>query len=61
MEAASRIMNRRMISVKSSSGQLRWISSWMWVKGTMCSSIRPAYRATCSRRETTFISARSLV
>ena len=38
---AMRIMNRRMISVKYSSGHLSRISVWMWVKGTTSTVIRP--------------------
>ena len=45
--SARRIMKRRIIRVKYSSGHLRRISSWISVKGTMCTSIRPHQAVSC--------------
>ena len=46
--SARRIINRRMIRVKWSSGQLRRISSWISAKGTMVTFSRP-HQGTSSR------------
>ena len=54
-------MNRRKITVDSSSGHLSRISSWRWVKFTVMSLMRPAYSLTFRRSRTTFSWASSLV
>ena len=58
---AARSMNRRRITVDSSSGHLSRISSWRWVKFTVTSLMRPAYSLTFRRSRTTFSWASSLV
>ena len=50
---ARRIMKRRMMRVKYSSGQARRISSWISVKGTMWTRSCPHQGASsCARRRT---------
>ena len=61
MRSAMRIMNRRMMMVKYSSGHLSRISSWMWVKGTTQSRIRPHQAVSCCASATTFSFAASPV
>ena len=55
MASAMRIMNRRMMRVKYSSGQFRRISSWISVKGTMWTSSRPV-QAVSSRASSSTLS-----
>ena len=52
--SARRIMNRRMMRVKWSSGQARRISSWISVKGMMLSVIRPHQGVSSRARAMTF-------
>ena len=59
--SAARSMNRRKITVESSSGHLSRISSCRWVKFTVINLIRPAYWATFCSSRFTFSLASSLV
>ena len=59
--SAMRIMNRRMTSVKYSSGHLARISSCMCVNGTTSRHIAPQAGTSSRARLTTFSLAASLV
>ena len=53
MRWAMRIMKRRIIRVKYSSGHLSLISSWIWVKGTTSRLILPQYSVSSLPSSTT--------
>ena len=54
-----RIIKRRMMSVKNSSGQFLLISSWISVNGTICTVSRPHQGTKSLARESTFSFASS--
>ncbi len=58
---AARSMNRRRITVCSSSGHLSRISSCKWVRFTVTILMRPAYSLTLRSSRTTLSWANSLV
>lgn len=61
MRLATRIIMRRMMMVKNSSGQSSLMCSWISVNGTMKNFMLPAYSATSYMSSVTFCSARALV
>ena len=61
MRSAMRIMKRRIMSVKYSSGHLSRISSWMCVKGTTSRHICPHQGVSSRASSTTFSLAASEV